>query len=149
MHRLLSFVLLTSTLVVFVCWSMELAEVCGASCFPNLRRHAAQLDHLLKQRDAFLPRLTAVLDEVALGRLSMSSACARVRREAMETHPAFLEQVDVLIVGTDLETKLARYVLHQFEIGLTRESASPYAKERYERLARECGQIAAHVTAVP
>src|SRR5438093_11576460 len=124
MHRSLTCVLLTGTLIVFVCWSMELAEACGASFFRDLRLHTAKLDQLLQQHDAFLPRLTAVLDEIALGRLSLASACARVQRDALETNPAFLAQVNVLTEGPDLESKLARHVLRQFEIGFTRDNAT-------------------------
>jgi cytosine/adenosine deaminase-related metal-dependent hydrolase len=141
MRRLLNFLFLAATFTTATCWAIEVAEVCGHSFFPDLRRHAAELDRMSQQHDEFMPRLARVLDEVALGRRSLSSACERMWRDAVETNPAFLVHVDCLHEGANLQVKLARFLLLQFEIAPNQHGASPSERERYERLAREYRQI--------
>jgi hypothetical protein len=149
MRPLLTLLLLAATLAAAGCWAIEVAEACGHSLFPDLRRHAAELERMARQHDEFMPRLMGVLDEVALGRRSMSSACDCIRHDAFETDPVFLVRVDCMQQGANLQVKLARYVLYQFEIATNHDKSSPWERERYERLEREYRQIAANASRTP
>ena len=149
MRRLLTFLFLAATVAAAGCWAMEVAEACGHSLFPDLRRHAAELERMMRQHDEFMPRLMRVLNEVALGRRSMSSACDCIRHDAVETDPAFLVHVDCMQPGVNLRVKLARFVLGHFEIPANHDKTSPSERERYERLEREYRQIAATESPAP
>jgi hypothetical protein len=140
---------LAATVAAAGCWAMEVAEACGHSLFPDLRRHAAKLERMVRQHDEFMPRLRRVLNEVALGRRSISSACDCIHHEAVETDPAFLVHVDCMQRGANLQVKLARFVLGHFEIAVNHDKTSPSERERYERLEREYRQIAANASPTP
>lgn len=142
MRRTLTVALLFSTLVVFGCWLIDVADNCHVCWFPDLSRDASALEQIRQQRDAFVPAYWTALDELASGKLSLRAAVERIRRHAEECHPLFLRHVELAESGRDLDRKLAHNLLMQFS-GPVADLDPPVDLRVRERLKLEYQQLVA------
>ena len=148
MRLIVTLFLSAASVILLFGWGIEVADSCGINLFPSLRQRNEALSRLRSQRDDFEPRLSRIIDELAVGRLSLREATRAIEACAVVHHPTFLEYVDIVEMSGGIHTKIAGNLLRNFRRPPDGGACGIDAR-RLEQLTREFSEIAASEAATP
>lgn len=137
MRRAMNLCLMGSTLVVCICWSMDLAAECIAVLHPGLRQRAAHLNELQTEIGSFSKHLDNIVDDLAQGHACLREASEALERHAVDHFPTYFAGLAAIEQEQPMRVKLARTLLRQLTMQSTDGTGASISRERLAQLNGE------------